>query len=319
MSSQRITALIHHLDSHGPTSLGRAAQLLGTSWEELRAEILAFTDVETSGLILDSLFTLEPAGGWPEEGPDPEPAQTDVVSFACGMGIAEAGIRHQDAAVLGPLLAAATQLRAMEPDNLELAAAADKLAATLMRNTVAQATYRSAVAADIQRAAREHRQIQMTYSNAWLPRVRERIVHPYRVVSTARGYELDAGPLDDNGRPRTYLLPRIRDYRVLHEHFAVPANLDEALAANRRLTPVSGYSPHSGLWAIRRFSEITELQESDSEGATFTAWLLPPVPDRAGLMLLLAGRDAYLDDPALDAQRDIRATELAEHHGLSGT
>jgi hypothetical protein len=48
----------------------------------------------------------------------------------------------------------------------------------------------------------------------------------------------------------------------------------------------------------------------------FTAWVLPPLPQRVGLMMLLAGPDAYLDDPTLDGHRADLARELLEHHGL---
>lgn len=314
-----IANLVHVLDTHGPVTLRQAAKLLGTDVASLRAQVRAFTDVETAGHPLDPLLEIFPADGWPEDGPDPAPSDTDLVAFARDMDSRSSGISHQDAAVLGPLLEAAEHLRAMEPDNLVLAAAADKLAATLMRGTVGQATYRARVAADLQRAVAGHRQVELTYSNAWLPRVRTRIVDPYRVVSTARGYELDAGPLDDQGRPRTYLLSRVRDYRTLESHFADPAGLAQALAANRRLVAVTGYAVHSGLWAIRAYAERCEYGAADAEGTVFTAWLLPPVPDRAGLMMLLAGADSYLDDADLDSQRLSWAADLAAHHGLTGS
>ena len=48
----------------------------------------------------------------------------------------------------------------------------------------------------------------------------------------------------------------------------------------------------------------------------FTAWLLPPLPQRVRLMMLLAGPDAYLDDADLDGYRAALAQELLEHHGL---
>lgn len=314
--SQRICALIHLLDTHGPTRLDRAARLLDTTPGQLRAEVEAFTDVEGSGAVLDPLLAIEPAGGWPDDGPDPQPTDQDMVRFASALGGAAAGISHQDAAVLGPLLAAATQLRAMEPENLVLAAAVDKLQTTMMRSTVGLATYRSHIAADMQRAARARLRLEIVYSNAWRPRVGTRVVDPYQVVSTARGYELDAGPLDERGSPRTFLLPRIRSYRVLDSNFENPPNLAAALARNRQLTEVSGYVGHAGVWAVRHFSERCEFAEFDSSGTVFTAWVLPPLADRLGLMMLLAGPDSYLGDPELDALKLVKAAELADHHGL---
>ena len=64
------------------------------------------------------------------------------------------------------------------------------------------------------------------------------------------------------------------------------------------------------------WAERVDQGDSDGYGVIFTAWLLPPLPQRIGLMMLLAGPDAYLDDPDLDGHRAELARELLAHHGL---
>ena len=119
MSAEPILEVVRLLEEHRRIPLYRLAKMLHTDPDTLRTQIEAFNDVEISGLVLDAAFSIEPADGWPEDGPDPEPTITDVVKFGPGMGGDSLGLRHQDAAVLGPLLSAAQQLRALEPSNLD--------------------------------------------------------------------------------------------------------------------------------------------------------------------------------------------------------
>ena len=316
MSAEPILEVVRLLEEHRRIPLYRLATMLHTDPDVLRAQIEAFNDVEISGLVLDAAFTIEPANGWPEDGPDPEPAITDVVKFGPGMGGDSLGLQHQDAAVLGPLLSAAQHLRALEPDNLPLASAIDKLSTSMLGTVTGQAGYRARVAAIFNAASATGHRMRITYSNTWIPKIDSRIIEPYRVMSTSRGYEVDAGPLDANGVPRTYLISQVRDWEVLAETFTPPPGVTVALDAHREQVAVTGYAPHDGLWAVFHWAERVDQGDSDGYGVVFTAWLLPPLPQRIGLMMLLGGPDAYLDDPDLDGYRAALARELLEHHRL---
>jgi hypothetical protein len=316
VSAEPILEVVRLLEEHRRIPLFRLARMLHTDPQVLRAQIEAFNDVEISGLVLDAAFSIEPADGWPEDGPDPEPAITDVVRFGPGMGGDSLGLHHQDAAILGPLLSAAQHLRALEPGNLALASAVDKLSTSMLGTVTGQAVYRARMAALFNDAAATGHRMRITYSNTWIPKVETRTIEPYRVMSTARGYEVDAGPLDASGAPRTFLITQVRDWEVLAETFTPPPGVTATLDAHRELVAVHGYAPHDGLWAVFHWAERVDQGASDGYGVVFTAWVLPPLPERIGLMMLLAGSDAYLDDPDLDGYRAALARGLLEHHGL---
>lgn len=316
MTCQLILACIHLLEEHGELPIGRLARLLDAPADQLRAEIAAFNDVEASGLVADPLFEIEAANDEPEEGGDPAPSPADLVRFSHGMTGSDLGLRHLDASVLGPLQVAGHQLASVEPENLELAAALDTLSSVILGGAVGSSHFRNRQAAFWRDAAIGCRAVRITYSNTWVPKVRTRVVHPYQVMSTARGFEIDAGPLDGAGAPRTFLLDRVLDHQTTNEIFARPPGIAEILTAHRKLTRVTGYTPHCGMWAIRHWSERIEEILVDSSGVAFAAWLLPPVQPRVALMLLLAGPEADVDDPELSAGRAARAKELLAHHGL---
>jgi hypothetical protein len=318
VSAGLIQATVHALEEHGPLPLGRLAELLGRPAAEVRAELTAFNDVDTTGLVLDPMFMITPAGGWPEDDtvPDPDPADTDVVAFSPSVAGPDLGLAHVDAGTLGPLLAAADQLSTLEPGNLPLASAVDTLRTALLAGLTGHAAYRTRTAAVFQHAAATRREVRITYSSVWTAKVTTRTIHPYRVVSTRRGYEIDAGPLDDQGRPRTYLITGIRDYQLLEHAFAVPAGADEAIEANRTLTPVTGVAPHRSMWAVRHWAERVDQAHSDADDVAFAAWLLPPIPQRVAVICLAGGPGIDIDDTALSQAASDLATDLLRHHGL---
>lgn len=318
MSAGLVLATVHALEEHGPLALSRLAVLLASTPEELRAQVEAFNDVESTGRTLDPMFTITPAGGWPEdpEAPDPDPADTDVVAFSPAVAGRDLGLAHVDAGTLGPLLAAADQLRTLEPGNLPLASAVDTLRSRLLTGVTGHAAYRARTAAVFQHAAADRRAVRITYSGTWTERVTTRTVHPYRVVSTRRGYEVDAGPLDSQGRPRTYLLTGVRDFAVLDETFDIPDQAAGAVAANRSLTPVTGVAPHRAMWAVRNWAERVDQAQFDTDDVAFTAWLLPPVAPRVALICLAAGPGIDIDDTQLCTAVARTAQDLLAHHGL---
>lgn len=319
MSANLVLAAVHVLAEHGPTPIGRLAGLLGCRTSELRGQLTAFNDVETESLVLDPLFTITPAAGWPDDDqPDPQPSDADVVAVAASASGATLGLAHRDAGVLGPLLAAADQLRCLEPGNLALASAVDTLRTALLAGVTGHAAYRTRTAAMFQRAVERRRQVRITYSTTWGATVGTRVIHPYQVVSTRRGYEVDAGPLDAEGRPRTFLVSGIREHHVLAATFEVPAGAMAAMEANRVLTPVTGVGAHRCMWAVRNWAERVDQAMFDTDDVAFTAWLLPPVAERAALICLAGGPGIDLDDPGLVRATGERAATLLHHHDLVG-
>lgn len=318
MSAGLVQGVVHALEEHGPLPIGRLADLLGVPVDEVRAQLAAFDDVDTTELALDPMFMITPAGGWPEDdtSPDPDPADTDTVAFSPSVAGPDLGLAHLDAGTLGPLLAAADQLRTLEPGNLPLASAVDTLRTALLAGVTGHAAYRTRTAAVFQHAATTRRAVRITYASVWTPKVSTRTIHPYRVVSTRRGYEIDAGPLDDHGRPRTYLITGIRDHAVLDETFDVPTEAPAAIEANRTLTPVTGVAPHRSMWAVRHWAERVDQAQSDADDVAFTAWLLPPVVQRIALICLAGGPGIDIDAPDLADAAPAMATELLRHHGL---
>jgi proteasome accessory factor C len=88
--------------------------------------------------------------------------------------------------------------------------------------------------------------------------------------------------------------------------------------AQRALTRITGFVPPSGRWVLDKWAERVEVDSEDATGLQFTAHVLPPVGWRCALMMLMAGPEAWLDEPALDAEKGVLAERLLAHHGLDG-
>ncbi len=85
---------------------------------------------------------------------------------------------------------------------------------------------------------------------------------------------------------------------------------------NREQVAVHGYAPHDGLWAVFHWAERVDQGDSDGYGVVHRVAAATPAPEASALMMLLAGPDAYLDDPDLESALRQRARELLAHHGL---
>jgi hypothetical protein len=74
-------------------------------------------------------------------------------------------------------------------------------------------------------------------------------------------------------------------------------------------------SPQSARWAVDRFAERVEVVQEDEDSVKLRAEMLPPVSRRVGLLLITAGPDAYVMEPAgLRGAGAAVAAELLEHH-----
>jgi len=207
----------------------------------------------------------------------------------------------------------------LEPDNAVLAGAVEKLRAYLDEDLRPSAATEGAglSAAGWYRAARDHHRVRIRYVRTWWPGAAERVVEPYRVVRTRRGWEVDAGPPDDDGRLRTFLLTGVLEAEVQGEVFEPPADLVDLLVAQRHTTPVRLVVPTSAVWVVERQAEKVEVIREDGADSEVVAHLLEPVADRVARILLVAGPDAFVVTGAgeyQDAGREL-AQRLLEHHG----
>jgi vacuolar-type H+-ATPase subunit F/Vma7 len=132
------------------------------------------------------------------------------------------------------------------------------------------------------------------------------------------GWEVDAGVVGRAEYVPTFLLSGIRELDVLDETFERPADVDERIERNRREVAVTFVVPQGARWVVERHAESAEVLEEDEESVKLRANVLPPVRRRVGLVLLIAGTDAFVTEPAnvRDAGRDL-ARELLAHHRRS--
>lgn len=305
--------LLHHPDG---LSVEALATETGISVADVRADLSVFLSRElpaehdlalTRGLGVE-LFS--------SAGEETESSDAAVVRLTSNAPLTELGLEYFTADVLGPLYQAACDLAALEPENTDLAAALDRLSSTLLTGIDGGTPYGGEVAAALRTAAAERRRVRIDYWRAWRPGVTTRVIEPYRVVSSRRGFEVDAGPLDDAGDIRTYLVSGIRDLDVLEETFTRPPDVAARIAASRRLNEVVVVVPRDLVWAISRFAEHTRVVRAD-DFVEIEARVLPPVKERVGLMMTIAGPEAFVVRPAdlSDAAAET-ARRLLAHHGL---
>jgi proteasome accessory factor C len=197
-----------------------------------------------------------------------------------------------------------------------LAGALDQLTRTLLSGIDGDTPYGGSFAAVLRQAARERRRVRIDYWRAWRPGTGSRVIEPYRVVSTRRGFEVDAGPLDQGGEIRTFLVSGIRALEILDDRFQRPADVAQRIERSRSLTQVRLVVPRERSWVVERFAERVRVARADDD-LEVVADLLPPVTDRVGLMMTIAGPEAFVvEPPALcDAAAEV-ARRLLAHHGL---
>ena len=303
----------------GELSIGELARALAQAPDEVRRQVSAYADVDLDpaiDLAWGSVFlSIEP---FDAESDDPQPSDDDRVCLdAASEDVL--GVEQFDATVLGPLYQAAEDLLFEEPGNEDL-----EDAVVLLRQRFLSGVRRRRLAgarwvAELRQAIDGRRRVRITYSRAWEPGVTERVIEPYDLTYTSRGAEVDAGPLDDSGAIRTFLVPRIRRLEVLEDQFDPP---DDALAlcvAARELTPVEGYVRHDRRWVLDKSCERVDVGPTDEGGFIFTAHVLPPVNWRCALMQITAGRAIDFNDASYEQEARVLARRLWAHHRLDDT
>jgi proteasome accessory factor C len=306
------------LEQHdGRLTFAQLAVALHADVDEVRRQVEAFADLDSSAT-LDlylperSYLLIDPADPAAE---DPLPSDDDWVTLTSS-ATEVLGIEQFDATVLGPLYQAAERLLLEEPANETLQDATAVLRQRFLPGIRRPRHVNAPRVAELSRAIEQRRRVRIVYSRAWNPGVTERVIEPYELNHSSRGAEVDAGPLDDDGEIRTFLVNRIRALEVLDETFVRHVDAGERCIAARGLTPVTGFVPHRGRWAVDKWAERVEVGRQDETGLEFTAHLLPPVQWRCALMMLMAGPDAWLYEDDLDAERVGLAERLLAHHQL---
>ena len=228
----------------------------------------------------------------------------------------ELGVDHLTAGQLAALYEAGVDLLALEPENATLRGAVEAFETALApADKPLGGQWGADTAQALHRAAEEHRQVRIRYVRQWHPGVSDRVVDPYRLVRTRRGWEVDAGPADDVAAVRTYLVSGIVSHEVLDTTFEPPADLDARLAGNRAAETVELVVPQTARWAVERFAESVRVLDDDEESVSLRADLLQPVESRLGLLLLCCGPDAFVMSPrALSDAGEVTARQLLEHH-----
>ena len=228
----------------------------------------------------------------------------------------ELGVDHLTAGQLAALYEAGVDLLALEPENATLRGAVEAFESALEPADKPLASqWGAGTAQALHRAAEERRQVRISYVRQWRPGASDRVIEPYRVVRTRRGWEVDAGPADEVAAVRTYLVSGIVDHEVLDATFAPPDDLDARLAENRAAERVELVVPQSARWAVERFAESVTVLADDEESVSLQADLLPPVAPRLGLLLLCCGPEAFVMAPkALVEAGEVTARLLLEHH-----
>lgn len=304
--------LAAHPNGLALTDLG---ERLGAPAEELRADLLAFFTADLGGLLgLSRPSVLEFVG---PDGRDEDPNRAEIVRIVDERPSEELGVEYVDAASLGLVYASARALLEVEPQNEDLGGALDVLAETLFGEALEPSETPSwhRPLEPLQEAARDRRRVRIVYSRSWYLGVTERVIDPYLLVQTRRGWEVDAGPPDADGTLRTFLLSNVREFEVLDEAFEPPVDLAAKLEAQRATRTVCVRIPHAARWAADMYAEQVRVIEDDELTVTLELDLLEPVERRVGLLLLAAGEDASVVSPPRMIQSvSAIAGELLAHH-----
>jgi proteasome accessory factor C len=297
--------------------LDELAAKVGAPVDELRQDLFAFysADLVEFGLYR-APAALEFVG---PEGYDENPDDAEVVRISGDPGLDELGVQYVSASELALLFTAARALQDLDPEDEHLARAIDVLAETVYggedAGEASEHRFWNDFLDPLQTAVREHRAARIGYSRAWSTGVRERVIEPYQLVNTRRGWEVDAGPVDERGAIRTYLVANVREVELLAEHFEPPDDLAGVLARQREVSRVRVRLPQSARWTAEMYAEDVHVVADDEEFCTLDLDLLPPLEHRVGLLLVAAGPTAALLEPTeLRSAGAALARELLDHH-----
>ena len=305
--------LQHHPDG---LPLQHLAAELGTSADDLRTEILAYYTAEPASsehYRLPGIAWLSPSG----EEDDPHTA--DVIAVTEPTALAGLGVARLTVHEIAEIWRAGRLLLDYEPDNDVLASALQVLADKWLQGSSADAEPGAEHVAAIRRAIDERQRLRFRYARQWRPGVSDREIDPYRLLRTSRGWELDAGPLDAAGAPRTFLLANIvSEVEVLPEQFAVPDDVERIIAENRARIEVEVSLPQRVAWAVESQADSASPLRADAETVAGVVELSPPYAARLALILAPAmGAGMLMTHRELAPQIQAHAARLLAHHGFA--
>lgn len=318
----RLPAVLETLLAHPDgVPLATLADEVGVPAGELREDLLAFYTADP--VESDRMLTLwrppvlEFLG--PDGDRDVDPGEAEVVRAVADRPTEELGVEYVDASELALVHTAAVALHDVEPDP-DLAAAIDVLTETMLGAPADRPELPAwnQPLRPLQEAQRYRRAVRIVYSRTWSHGVSTRVIHPYRLVQTRRGWEVDAGPPDASGRLRTFLLSGIREVESLEQTFEPPERLQDLLDEQRATTTVRVVLPHGSRWAADMYAETVTVVRADEDDVELELELLPPLTDRVGMLLLAAGTSAFvIDPPELANAGAVLAEELLVHHSVA--
>ncbi|MDQ1247774.1 MAG: proteasome accessory factor [Actinomycetota bacterium] len=316
-------------------TLSDLATLLGCRVEDVRLDLMAHnngTDLGPEGFTdwVEFLAHLPaddeaPVAGQPPAHEDTSDDDDDLLVSpreATAVRLHRSGVKGRSGGLtladIGAILLVAEDLARVEPGNAALTEVIAQLRSRWLPavTEVWRPSYDRLFEADLTDAIEQRRRVRIVYERTWRPGVIERVIEPYQLVRTQRGFEVDAGPVQDNDRIRSYLVNQVRALEVLDEHFDRPSHADALCAANRRATEVRIVLPKDRQWVTEFLAERVEVVEGDDD-VSLRLEVIEPVAARVGLVLLQAGPEAFVVEPKAlaDADHDV-ALELLAHHDL---
>lgn len=316
----RITRALQILSMHPDgLPLARLAAMVDADEKTLRDEIVTYFRAEIDPDYGDFAYHRVRIGFFGPRGDEEvEPSEAEVVRVFSSDPAAEVGVTHVTLGQLARVYRAGAALLTDEPDNTTLAEALRILGDVALTGVEPPTTYGVTDLTGLLRSAIEDRRaVRITYAPVWNPQVRDYVIEPHRLVSTRRGWEVDAGVIGRDGTYRvlSFLLSGVRAAEVLDRTFERPTDVADMIASNRRERAVDVVVPQEARWAVERQAESVEVLQEDEESVKLRARLLPPVADRLGLIMLVAGEGGLVVEPAefVDAGPDLAARLLAHH------
>ncbi|PKW25724.1 WYL domain-containing protein [Phycicoccus duodecadis] len=308
-----LPAVLEALSYHRAVPLAVLATEVGLPERKVRELLVSYFMTDEP---VDQRGWVPPLEFLDEQGQEVEPSSAPLVRLTSDIVTNDLAFRYSPVATWARTYRIARDQLHLDPENSRLEGALEKLGRSIddeMRPSSAIDRRPDGPAAWY-RAARNQQRVSIRYARSWRPGVTERVVEPYRVLRTRRGWEVDAGPPDENGRLRTYLVSGVVKARFLDESFELPDGLAEMLARQRATTPVEFVLPPEEVWVVERLAERVEEIGRDDDDVSIRAYFLEPVRERVAEALVTAGpRAMVVDKDLMDAGR-ARAAALLEHH-----
>jgi proteasome accessory factor C len=301
--------------------LSKLAVQLGTTEDELREEIRAYHAADVNQLAGGHHEPVIEFVAGPGIGPETDDVSADHTPYVrlCDVrSPSGVGAQFLSFGQLAAMAAAGQRLLAEEPDNDVLAAALTVVADSLLAGAAPSgAAWPEVAARKIRQAGAERCRVRVVYAMPWKADTAERVIEPYRVIRTRRGWEVDAAVVGRDGAIATFQASGILALEVLRERFRRPPDIDHRIERHRRTAPVELVVPYDARWLVELHAESVDVLDDDEDQLRVRAHLVPPVGPRLGLVLLAAGSHAYVTDPAnlRGAGREFARALLAHHGG----